>query len=77
MMQLIDDARQFWRLWSVRIMAIPVLLAGAYASSPAVFTGLIAYVPEKWRPLALFLGTVVMSGIGTLARVVKQGPRDA
>jgi hypothetical protein len=77
MLQMIDEARQFWRWWSVRIMAIPPLLVGLYAANPGIFTGLLSYVPEHWRPLALFLGTVALSGLGMAARVVKQGTNDA
>ena len=75
-MKLIEEARQFWRLWSVRVMAIPVLVAGAYATSPGVFIAMADYVPEQWRPMALFAGTIVMSGLGTWARLVKQPKKE-
>jgi hypothetical protein len=67
-MQLIDDWRRVWRWGSVRVMAIPPFLVGLYAAQPSIFTGLISYVPEHWRPAALFVGTAFMSGLGIILR---------
>jgi hypothetical protein len=51
-MRLVDDARQAWRWWSVRAAAVAGVVAGWAVTAPQQVFGLIAYVPEYWRPAA-------------------------
>jgi len=69
-MKLIDGWRQAWRLWSVRLSAIGVMLMGWAALTPdallqawnALPADVQAMVPEnigKAIPFLLFLGTLI------------------
>lgn len=72
-MTLVEDARQWWRWWSVRMAALAGVVAGALVAQPQILTGLVAYVPERWRPLASALAGVVVFAAPTIARLIKQG----
>ncbi|WP_068090880.1 DUF7940 domain-containing protein [Novosphingobium rosa] len=75
-MRLVDDARQFWRLWSVRVHALIALCVGAVVSDPHILTGLVYYVPDPWRPLAGSFAGIVVFGMPTVARLLKQGGKS-
>lgn len=49
-MKLIEEARQFWRFWSVRLAIVAGVIAGAIVEQPDILAGLIAYVPGGLRP---------------------------
>ena len=51
-MKLIEQARQFWRFWTVRLAVLAGVIAGAIVNQPSILTGLIAYVPLGLRPAA-------------------------
>ncbi len=72
-MKLVEEARQAWRWWSVRLAALAGIVAGALVAQPQILTGLVAYVPEQWRPAASALAGIVVFAAPTLARIVKQG----
>ena len=72
-MKLVEEARQAWRWWSVRMAALAGIVAGALVAQPQILTGLVAYVPEQWRPAASALAGIVVFAAPTLARIVKQG----
>ncbi len=71
-MKLIEEARQFWRWWSVRLAALAGIVAGYFTAYPAQLQGLLAYVPERWRPVASIAVGLVVFALPTLARVIKQ-----
>ncbi|RSU73168.1 hypothetical protein BRX37_16575 [Sphingomonas sp. S-NIH.Pt3_0716] len=52
MRNLIEEVRQFWRFWSVRLAIVAGVIAGAIVEQPEILTGLIAYVPMALRPAA-------------------------
>lgn len=72
-MKLIEEARQAWKLWSIRIAAIAAILAGVIASNQSIALGLVYFLPEgPWRVVAgIGIGLVVFV-IPTVARLVKQ-----
>ena len=72
-MILVDDARQWWRWWSVRLAALAGVVAGALVAQPQILTGLVAYVPEQWRPAASALAGIAVFAAPTIARLVQQG----
>lgn len=71
-MTLVDDARQFWRWWSVRLAVVAGAVAGAVVNNPQILTGLVAYVPPQYRTLASALVGVAVALAPTLARLIKQ-----
>lgn len=75
-LELIEDWRNFWRFWSVRLGVIGSALTGflvvfpdqalqAWALLPA---DLKAYLPEKYMPLV----GVAIFVLSMIARVIKQ-----
>ena len=74
-MRLVDDARQWWRWWSVRAAALAGLVVGWATQWPQQIFGLIAYVPEHWRPaVGAALGFAVFA-LPTALRLFKQGSK--
>lgn len=74
--ELIDGWRNWYKLWSVRLMAIGTLIAGWFLNAPDAVIQIWLMLPEdlkaaippeyvKWIP-------IIILGSGTLARVVKQ-----
>lgn len=51
-MALIDEARHWWRLWSIRFYALVGVGVGFVCDHPEALTGLVAYIPPYWRPAA-------------------------
>ncbi|WCT78866.1 hypothetical protein [Novosphingobium humi] len=71
-MTLVEDARLWWRWWSVRMAMVAGAAAGAVVAQPQILTNLVAYVPERWRPLAGSLVGIITFAAPTLARILKQ-----
>lgn len=74
--RLIDDARQWHKMWSVRLAAFAAALGAAIVAAPQMMLGLLAYVPEDWRPAAAAVTAVVSFVIPTLLRLWKQPGKD-
>ncbi|MBB3955926.1 hypothetical protein [Novosphingobium sediminicola] len=74
-MTLVDDARQAWRWWSVRMAALAGVLAGALVAQPQILTSLVAYVPERWRPLTSALAGLAVFAAPTALRLLQQGSK--
>lgn len=75
-MMLVEDVRQAWRWWSVRLAALAGAGAAALVAQPQILTGLVAYVPERWRPLASALAGVAVFAAPTIARLIQQGSKS-
>lgn len=71
-MKLVDEARQAWRWWSVRLAALAGLLAASVVADPSLLTGLLVYVPEDLRPLAATVAGIVVFAAPTVTRLLKQ-----
>lgn len=76
-MKLIEEARQAWKLWSVKLAALTAILAAIVASNQTIALGLIYFLPEgPWRVVAgIGIGLVVFV-IPTVVRLVKQEKSD-
>jgi hypothetical protein len=74
-LRLVDDARQWWRFYSVRAAAGAGMVAGWAVSCPQQVFGLIAYVPDFWRPLAGALVGFLVFALPTVLRLWKQGSK--
>ena len=80
-MKLIEQARQFWRFWTVRLAVLAGVIAGAIVNQPSILTGLIAYVPLGLRPALarrepLRSGKKLAFGLAGPAGAAAAGPVD-
>jgi len=74
--RLVAYAREWWRLWSIRLGAVGVTLAGWLVASPdaalSVWASLPAemrgFIPSEYMP---FIGLAI-AVLGLFARLVKQ-----
>lgn len=72
-MGLIDEARHWWRMWSIRWQVAVGLLMAFACGHPEAFTGLVTYVPPYWRPLASTVASLtVFTILPAVLRVMKQ-----
>lgn len=74
-MKFVEDWRQAWRWWSVRLSVLAGIVAG-YVATPegaAQIAALVRYVPEPWRPLGSILIGLTVAMVPTLTRIIQQG----
>lgn len=74
-MKLIDEAHNWYKLWSVRLAALAGLTAAYLAANPDQAQAVIDSVPEAFRPLASIALGLFVFGLATGARLVKQTPK--
>lgn len=74
--RLVDDSHLWWRLWSVRFAAIAAAVVGAVTAQPQILLGLLAYVPDGWRPVAAVLAAVISFVIPTVLRLWNQSKAE-
>lgn len=75
-MKLVDDAKVWWKLWSIRLGALGTALTGLLIASPEAVLfawnllpqDLRAAIPPQYVP---FIGVFIM-GMSVVARLVKQ-----
>ncbi len=72
-MRLVDDARNWWRWWSVQVSALTAIAVGWAMASPQQVLGLVTYVPEFWRPAVGALVGLCLFSLHSGARVTQQG----
>jgi len=70
--KLIDECRQWWKLWSIWLAGVAASIAAAIVASPQLLLGLLAFVPEGWRWLAAVGTFVVVFVLPTIARLAQQ-----
>lgn len=75
-MKLIDEAHNWYKLWSVRLAALAGLTAAYLAANPDQAQAVIDSVPEAFRPLASIALGLFVFGLATGARLVKQAPKE-
>ena len=75
-MKLIEEARQFWRLWSVRLAAVAGMLAGYMTAFPEQVQQLFDYVPEQWRPIASVATGLAVFALPTWLRLMAQPKKE-
>jgi hypothetical protein len=75
-LELVDDWRRSWRWASVRLGWFAALVGGFLTAYPDQLKGLVAYVPDQWRPLASLGVAVLIGGVPWLLRVTKKVPAD-
>ena len=86
-LQLIEDWRNFWRFWSVRLgivgsavtgvlIAFPDVALSAWAMMPG---DLKAAIPERYMPLigvVIFVASLIARAIKQTKLEPKEGPKD-
>ena len=86
-LELIEDWRNFWRFWSVRLgiigsaitgvlIAFPDVALSAWAMVPAV---LKSAIPERYMPLiivVIFVASLIARAIKQTKLEQKEGPKD-
>ena len=75
-MKLIDNWKQFWKMWSVRLSALGASITGMFLYFPEWTLYLFNAMPKEVRDLlpdnlALFLAMIVFIGTA-ISRIVKQ-----
>lgn len=77
MKYLIDEAGNWWRMWSVRLAAFVGLLTAYLAANPSDTEKLLALLPDgPLRTLAAVGVGLLVFATATGARLVKQKPKD-
>lgn len=72
-MKLVEEARQFWKLWSVRLAAVAGIVAGVLSANPGLLLGLITYFPAGMiRNLAAAAIGVLVFAVPTIVRLMQQ-----
>lgn len=71
---LIEDCRNWWRMWSVRLAALAGIVAGVLSASPGLLTWLVnEFLPSgPWRVVASALIGLVVFVIPTITRLIPQ-----
>ena len=70
--KLIEDARLWWRMWSVRLAAAFAALMAWLTTSPEALLQLVRMVPPEYSWAAPILTFIVTFGIPTFVRLVVQ-----
>jgi len=66
------EMRDLWRLWSIKLAALAGLGIAWLTSNPTILPQVVAYVPERWRPLAALAAGFAGFALPTYARWKKQ-----
>lgn len=69
---LIDDARYWWRMWSVRAAGVFAVVLSAIVANPAPLLQFFATLPEPYKSLVPVFTLIVTFGVPTLLRLWKQ-----
>lgn len=75
-LQLVEDWRRSWRWATVWLAWAAGGIASLLVAYPDELKALVAYVPERWRPLASLATAIAVGGLPWLARVTRRKPAD-
>lgn len=70
--QLVAHWRLWWRRWSTWLASIPALIAGYLTAYPNELRGLVAYVPDEWRPVASILVSLLVFAVPVIVANLRQ-----
>lgn len=68
----IDDCRNWWRMWSVRLAAVAATIAAILTAEPTLLLGLVDRLPEPWNTAIVPVVWLLVFGLPLLARLTKQ-----
>lgn len=71
-LKLVDEARLWWKMWSVRAAGIFATVLAAIAANPAPILQYLSTLPDSVKPLVPVLTLLVTFGVPTLLRLWKQ-----
>ena len=86
-LELIEDWRNFWRFWSVRLGIVGSAITGVFIAFPDVALSawamlpadLKAAIPERYMPLigvGIFVASLIARAIKQTKLEQKEGPKD-
>lgn len=75
-LKLIDDARLWWKMWSVRLAALGSIAVGYVLASPDVLLSTLNAMPAEVRQLFPPFAGLALFALVTLVRLIKQGGRN-
>ena len=86
-LELVEDWRNFWRFWSVRLGIVGSAITGVFIAFPDVALSawammpadLKAAIPERYMPLigvVIFVASLVARAIKQTKLEQKEGPKD-
>lgn len=74
--RLVDEARSWWKLWSVRLAGIFAGCMAALVANPAPVLQFLQSVPERWKPLVPLATLVITFVVPTMVRLWRQPISD-
>lgn len=75
-LKLVDDARHWRRMWSVRLAAAASVAAAVLLSAPDVALGVLNSMPAEMRSALPVWLPLLMFAAPTLTRLLKQEKKD-
>jgi len=75
-MKLVEEWRSWWRLWSVRISAVATIIWAYLLASPDVMLSVLNSLPPELRDVLPPAAPVAIFALVTIARLIKQGPKN-
>jgi hypothetical protein len=73
--RLIDDACQWWRMWSLRFAAVMAALASYLLAAPETLVTVLNMLPPELRTFVPAFAGPALLAIITLLRLWKQGSK--
>jgi hypothetical protein len=73
--KLVNDARQWHRWWSIRLIAVSAFFSTAVVAYGTLPHDWLPYLPvdaKRW----LSVGALVSAGLAGVARVIQQAPKE-
>jgi len=74
--RLIDDARYWWRMWSLRLAAIGSIIISYVLASPDILLRTMNDLPPDLRGYFPPVAGFMLFGLVTTVRLYKQGIKD-
>lgn len=75
-LRLIDEARHWWRMWSVRLAAVLSAVAAYVLASPDIIVRVMNELPPEFRAAFPPATGVLLFVLVTAVRLYKQGPKN-
>lgn len=71
-LELVAHWRLWWRRWSTWLAGVPAIIAGYLVQNPNDLRGLVAYVPDEWKPLASVLVSLIVFAVPVIVANLRQ-----
>ncbi len=74
--RLIDEARLWWRMWSVRLAAVMSAVVAYVLASPDIIVRVMNELPPEFRAAFPPATGILLFALVTVVRLYKQGPKN-